>query len=262
MTRAQDIAAWVRQHVTASACRGLVVALDGDVSSAVVARLCQIAAPGKVIGVMLPCHGDPHDEQDAERFAHQFLLPTVRLDLAPAYDHLVADLETVLPQMPRDQVPQRAPRSDGNAADLPLTHLQARLRMAALHYVANALNYLVAGSVNRSELTTGYFTKYGEDGVDLLPIGRMLEHEVRELARELDIPAAVVDKPPRAATKARHAQEEEDRGFAYADLERYLTSGPDAVSPALAMRIERLVRTSEHKRGLALMPDSENDGVF
>jgi len=80
------------------------------------------------------------------------------------------------------------------------------------------------------------------------------KEEVRALARELDVPAAIIDKAPSAGLWAGQTDEEE-MGFSYADLERYLTDGPDAVSPALAMRIERLVRTSEHKRALALMPE-------
>ena len=62
--------------------------------------------------------------------------------------------------------------------------------MTTLYFVANSLNYLVAGTGNRSELTIGYFTKYGDGGVDLLPIGDLLKSEVRALARELGVPAA------------------------------------------------------------------------
>ena len=73
------------------------------------------------------------------------------------------------------------------------------------------------------------------------------------MARELGVPAEIVDKAPSAGLWQGQTDEAE-MGFSYADLERYLSDGPDTVAPALAMRIERLVRSSEHKRALAPSP--------
>ena len=108
---------------------------------------------------------------------------------------------------------------------MPVANVKPRLRMATLYFVANSLNYLVAGTGNRSELTIGYFTKYGDGGVDLLPIGSLLKSEVRKLARELGVPQPIIDKPPSAGLWVGQTDEEE-MGFSYADLERYLTDGP------------------------------------
>jgi NAD+ synthase len=127
------------------------------------------------------------------------------------------------------------------------------MRMVSLYYVANSLNYLVAGTGNRCELTIGYFTKYGDGGADVLPIGNLLKTEVRSLAHDLGIPDTVVDKPPSAGLWAGQTDEVE-MGFTYAELERYLTEGPEGVPPALALRIERMVRQSEHKRVTPPMP--------
>ena len=126
--------------------------------------------------------------------------------------------------------------------------------MTTLYFVANSLNYLVAGTGNRSELTIGYFTKYGDGAADVLPIGSLLKSEVQALARALEVPAPIIEKTPSAGLWLGQTDEHE-MGFSYGDLESYLTKGPDAVSPALAMRIERLVRSSEHKRALAPIPD-------
>ena len=71
---------------------------------------------------------------------------------------------------------------------------------------------------------------------------------------DLDIPQSIIDKPPSAGLWSGQTDEDEI-GFSYSDLERYLTNGPDTVAPALAMRIERLIRSTEHKRLQALMPD-------
>ena len=65
-----------------------MVGLSGGLDSAVVARLCQMAAPGKVVGVLMPCHSDARDEADARLVADHFDIPTIRIDLAPAYDRL------------------------------------------------------------------------------------------------------------------------------------------------------------------------------
>jgi NAD+ synthase len=105
-------------------------------------------------------------------------------------------------------------------------------------------------------LTIGYFTKHGDGGADLLPIGHLLKSEVRTLARELGMPQRILDRVPSAGLWLGQTDEAE-MGFTYADLERYLTEGPDAVAPALALRIERLVRASDHKRATPPIPATE-----
>jgi NAD+ synthase len=254
MTRAKDLAEWIRQQVTMAAARGLVVGLSGGLDSAVVARLCQLAMPSHLVGAIMPCHSDALDAEDAESIVRHFDIPVVRLDLAPAYDHFAADLKRLILQLPVEHPAHAGGPTAGSRSQVPLANIKPRLRMSALYFLANSLNYLVAGTGNRSEMTVGYFTKQGDGAVDLLPLGRLLKSEVRVLARELDVPAAIIDKAPSAGLWAGQTDEEE-MGFSYADLERYLTDGPYAVSPALAMRIERLVRTSEHKRALPLMPE-------
>jgi NAD+ synthase len=251
--RAVDIAEWLRRQVAISGARGLVVGLSGGLDSAVVARLCQIAVPGNVAAAILPCHSDPRDEADARLLADHFGIPTMRIDLSPAYDHLLADLKSAFAQLPPDQMPP-APSDKDPRARVPFANVKPRMRMSALYFVANSLNYLVAGTGNRSELTIGYFTKYGDGGVDVLPIGMLLKSEVRELARALDVPEAIIQKAPGAGLWMGQTDEEE-MGFSYADLEKYLQNGPDAVAPSMVMRIERLVRATDHKRALPPTPD-------
>jgi NAD+ synthase len=256
-THSRDIAEWLAQQVAIAGARGLVVGLSGGVDSAVVARLCQIAAPGQVVGVIMPCHSDPADEKDAQELAARFELPVIRIDLGPSYDLLLGDLKTAFMKRPPGQAPVTPAESTDPSARAPLANVKPRLRMATLYFVANSLNYLVAGTGNRSDLIIGYFTKYGDGGVDLLPIGGLLKSEVRALARALDVPESIIDKRPTAGLWAGQ-DDEDEMGFTYADLEKYLTIGPDAVSPALAMRIERLIRASDHKRALPPVPDKES----
>jgi NAD+ synthase len=241
---------WLQHRATLAAARGFVVGLSGGIDSAVVVRLCQLAQPGQVAGVIMPCKSDPRDEADAQLVADHFSVPAVRVDLEPAYDAMVADTRRAIEGLPREMPPSPIEPPER----MPLANIRPRLRMTTLYFIANSLNYLVAGTGNRSELTIGYFTKHGDGGVDLLPIGHLLKSQVRALARELDVPQAIIDKPPSAGLWLGQTDEEE-MGFTYADLERYLASGPEGVSPALALRLERMIRASEHKREAAPVPD-------
>jgi NAD+ synthase len=246
-----DIVTWLRQRATAATARGFVVGLSGGIDSAVVARLCQLAIPGQVTAVIMPCGSDPNDEADAALVADAFGLTTLHLDLDATYESLVGGVTAALAALPSEMR-----RSTGESAErIALGNIRSRLRMTTLYYVANSLEYLVAGTGNRSELTVGYFTKYGDGGADLLPIGHLLKNQVRSLARELGVPQTIIDKAPAAGLWPGQTDEAE-MGFSYADLERYLTNGPEGVSPALALRLERIIRASEHKRSLPPTPES------
>jgi NAD+ synthase len=251
MGRAERIAVWMRERVHDAGARGIVVGLSGGIDSALVVRLAQLAMPSGVVGVLMPCHSDPQDERDASLVASHFSVPTVRVDLEAPYEALSAAVKSAIDMLPAG-VHHDKPHDDPRSR-VPLANLKPRLRMASLYYVANSLNYLVAGTGNRSELSIGYFTKHGDGGVDLLPIAHLVKREVRAMARELGIPDAIVDRTPSAGLWLGQTDEAE-MGFSYDDLERYLDEGPQSVAPAVAMKIERLVRTSEHKRHLPPSP--------
>jgi NAD+ synthase len=251
--KATTIVDWLRQRLNAAGARGFVVGLSGGVDSAVVARLCQLSAPGHVIAAILPCKGDPRDEADALQVADQFELPVLRVDLEPAHDALVDEMRGAMARLD-PQVAADARHDGGDAARVALGNVRPRLRMTALYFIANSLGYLVAGTGNRSELMIGYFTKHGDGGVDVLPIGHLLKGDVRGLAASLGVPKAIIDKPASAGLWLGQTDEAEI-GFRYADLETYLTEGPEGVSPALALRVERLIRANEHKRALPPTPE-------
>lgn len=244
----------MRRQLAATGARGFVVGLSGGLDSAVVARLAQLAAPGHVVAAILPVHSDPQDEHDAEAVAKHFSLSIVRVDLSQSYDTMIAAAQAAQQSLPG---PIRGTKpADPIRVRLPLANVKPRLRMTTLYFLANSLDYLVAGTGNRSELAIGYFTKHGDGGADLLPLGHLVKSEVRALARELNVPPAIIERTPSAGLWIGQSDEEE-MGFTYAGLERYLEDGPQGVSPALAMKIERLIRSSEHKRALPPTPDSD-----
>ncbi|MCX6552564.1 MAG: NAD(+) synthase [Acidobacteria bacterium] len=242
MSLSSSIAAWLRQQVHAAGSRGIVVGLSGGVDSAVVARLAQMAVPDGVMTVIMPAHSDPHDAEDARLVADAFKLPMMTVDLSDPYDVLVEEVQQELAGGVHGTVP-----ADVANARLALANVKPRLRMTCLYYVANRLNYIVAGTGNKSEISIGYYTKYGDGGVDLLPLGALVKSEVRALARDLGVPARVIEKAPSAGLWLGQTDEGE-MGFTYAELEDYLRKGPASLAPAVVMKIERLVRASEHKR--------------
>src|SRR5712692_8519908 len=196
MALAERLAAWMRERVVEASARGLVVGLSGGVDSAVVARLSQLASPGAVVGVLMPCHSDPQDERDATLLASHFSLPTVRIDLARAYDELAATVKGALQALPGKVHKEHPP--DDPRSRVPIANMKPRMRMASLYFIANNLNYLVAGTGNRSELSIGYFTKHGDGGVDILPLANLVKNEVRALARELGVPQSIIERTPTA----------------------------------------------------------------
>jgi len=255
MARTERLAAWMRQRLHAAGCRGLLLGLSGGVDSAVAARLSQLAAPGATLGVLMPCHSDPMDEEDALLVARHLSLPTVSLDLSETYDSLVALSRPALAAA--SATARAAQTADPARSRVPLANMKPRLRMATLYFLANSLNYLVVGASNRSDLAIGYLTKHGDGGGDLLPLGALLKRQVRALAADMGLPPAIVNRTASPGLWLGQTDEEE-MGFGHADLERYLENGAEAVYHALAMKIERLIRTTEHKREMPAVPAAED----
>ncbi|MGH8187724.1 MAG: NAD(+) synthase [Steroidobacteraceae bacterium] len=249
MSLADSISSWLRDQVRIANAQGLVFGLSGGIDSAVVARLCQLAVGDRCVGVVMPCHSAPQDEEDARLVAGHFKIPVLHVPLEEPFDALTTRVDTAFNTVPG----LRPHATDDPKARVPRANVKPRLRMATLYFVANRLNYLVAGTGNRSEITIGYYTKYGDGGVDLLPIGGLVKRDVWDLARELGVPSRVIEKAPSAGLWLGQTDEAE-MGFTYAELEEFITRGPAAVPEHTAQRIQHLATVSEHKRALPPTP--------
>lgn len=232
---ADRIAHWLREYLEASGAKGFVFGLSGGVDSATVGALAvRAVGPERTLGAILPCHSQPDDLRLARLVADTFGIPTVTVNLGPAYDVLMAAL----------------PPSDHALA---AANIKPRLRMIALYYLAQSHRYLVLGSGNKSELLVGYFTKYGDGGVDLLPLGGLYKTQVWELARELGVPQEVIDRPPTAGLWPGQTDEGE-MGITYRELDRILaaleTGDVSGLDPAQVAKVREMVARSEHKRRL------------
>jgi len=226
------IVSWIKEQVKKAGAKGIVLGLSGGVDSALVAALAKKAlGKSKVLALFLPCHSALQDSQDASLVARRLGIKTKKVDLSSVYDVLIKIL----------------PAANGTA----IANLKPRLRMIILYYFANKLKYLVCGTGNKSEIMTGYFTKYGDAGVDILPIGGLLKREVRNLAEELGVPEQVIAKSPTAGLWAGQTDEGE-MGIAYAELDEILEGMPKRrrrVSCNRNLRkVQKMVQGSGHKR--------------
>ena len=228
---------WLREKVAEANARGVVVGISGGVDSAVVAGLCSMAFPDNTIGVIMPSQSNPEDREDALWIAEGFELRPLEVNLGGVHTQVMGQVKKGLEDQGYDLVGEKM--SQGN--------LKARLRMSTLYAVANAMNYLVVGTDNAPESYTGYFTKYGDGGVDLLPISSLTKTEVRAWARMLGLPMRIATRVPTAGLWPGQTDESE-LGLTYDLIDRYLLG--EEVSPEVKERIETLHRQSEHKRHL------------
>jgi NAD+ synthase len=122
--------------------------------------------------------------------------------------------------------------------------------MLTLYYFANKLNYLVVGTGNKTELEIGYFTKYGDGGVDLLPLGGLYKREVGELAVQLEVPPEIIKKPPSAGLWNGQTDEKEI-GLTYPTLDEILfalAKGKKLRATPAVRKVRELIKNSQHKR--------------
>ena len=239
------VEAFVRDHVADAGASGVVLGLSGGVDSALVTALAaQALGPRRVATFFLPIDRVPQgDLADARATAKKFKVSLEVHDLTGAF----------LGMAQAARAKDRFVR--GN--------LKARVRMAFLYAEANRRGALVLGTGNKSELLTGYFTKWGDGGCDLLPIGDLYKTQVREMAAALGVPKHAITKPPSAGLWPGQT-DEGDLGIKYADLDRVLLglelkmddatlarrSGvPLAKVRAVRARVER----AAHKRRMPLV---------
>ena len=226
---------WMRQQAQQAGARGGVFGVSGGVDSALVLALSVRAWPGNCLGLVMPCHSEPKDAEDAIELLNLFRCPYELVDLAPVYDVFLSKL----------------PALESSSLALARANLKVRLRMVTWYYFANLKGYLVVGTGNRDEVYVGYSTKYGDSAADIMPLAGLTKGEVREMARYLGVPDRIVEKPPTAGLWKGQTDEGE-MGLLYRDIDAYLLGRQ--VPPEVAKRIEERHRASEHKRRMPPFP--------
>lgn len=246
---ADRISAWLMEQFEQSGAARFVLGLSGGIDSAVVAGLAARGiGPEKVLGIMMPSASNPDDAEAARLVADAFGIPTLMVDLTEA-------TTTLLAAMPSPGAVQQALDADqpagAHAQQLAHANLKPRLRMTTLYYVANLCHGVVLGTGNKTESMIGYFTKYGDGGVDLKPISQLYKREVREVARAIGVPQPVIDRPPSAGLWAGQTDEQEI-GLTYDELDSTLAAiergDTENIDSATLERVQQMIRASEHKR--------------
>ena len=209
---------------------GYVLGLSGGIDSSAVAALA-LKAVGKerLHCIMMPINSLEDDLKDAITLAKDLDINYSVIDGSKAFNELVKEFESLGIELDAS--------TKGN--------LKARIRMSILYAYGQKNRMLVLGTDNLDESYVGYFTKYGDGGVDLLPISRLTKEEVRNVASFLGVRKELVERVPSAGLYEGQTDEKE-MGILYKDLDAYLLG--QKVDEEVVNKIERLHRNSEHKR--------------
>lgn len=200
---------WLKDYCTKAGVKGFVVGISGGIDSAVTSTLC--AKTGlDLLCIEMPIHqaeshvtrAQEHIAQLKQRFPN---VSDTRVDLTPVFEEFKTEVSL-----------------EGKPAtvDMALANTRARLRMTTLYYHAGLLGLLVAGTGNKVEdFGVGFYTKYGDGGVDLSPIADLLKSEVYEIGDFLDVPKSIMKAAPSDGLFGDARSDEDQIGATYPELE-------------------------------------------
>ena len=210
----QHIVSWLKDYIETSHQKGFVIGISGGIDSAVTSTLCAMTGY-PLLNLEMPIHQEKNQADRAKRHIEwlkdQFNTPieSIEVELTNTFDSLVA----ALPQT-----------ETSDKVNLALANTRSRLRMTTLYYFAGLHNYLVAGTGNKVEdFGVGFYTKYGDGGVDLSPIADLMKSEVYEIASFLGINTEIQKAKPTDGLFGDDRSDEDQLGASYDELEWAMT---------------------------------------
>jgi NAD+ synthase len=244
------ITRFIKDYVSNTQAKGVVLGLSGGIDSATIAALCTKAlGEENVLGLLMPETEtrSQKDIDDAKAIAKQFNIKTEIIDMSPIVEGFYKSIPIY---DEKDRV------CKGN--------IKARTRMIILYYYANKLSKIVCGSSDKSETLMGYFTKWGDGAADMAPIMDLYKTQVRKLALHLGIPEPIALKPSTPALWPNQSAEGE-LGIKYDTLdlilyglERFMVTEDIASQMNIDESIVKTVKNrwldTEHKRRMPLAP--------
>jgi len=210
-----EIGAWIKNHIETAKANGVVLGMSSGVDCSVVARLCQNAGINTHL-ILMPYGEDMRSSKsysDAMELINKFKFDYHIFDIKPAVDAL---------QIPNDS--EILKNANEASIELSEANIRPRIRMTYLYQYAQINNLLVIGTSNLSERTVGYFTKWGDGGSDLNPIGMLTKREVYILAKYLQVPNCIINKKPSAGLWEGQTDEEE-LGIKYEQIDEFILNG-------------------------------------
>ncbi|GIF21827.1 NAD+ synthase [Actinoplanes tereljensis] len=244
---------FLKDYLRSTPAQGFVLGISGGQDSSLTGRLCQLAAEelrsegraATFVAARLP-YGVQADEHDAQ-IALEFIKPdrSIAVNVKPSADAVSAESALGLGELLGEEPRLR---------DFVRGNIKARERMVIQYSIAGQLNLLVVGTDHAAEAITGFFTKYGDGGVDITPLTGLTKRQGAALLRELGAPDSVWQKIPTADLEDDRPAlpDEVALGLTYAEIDDYL-EGVD-VTPELAARVESVYRATRHKRTVPVTP--------
>jgi NAD+ synthase len=244
---AEDRVAFLVDYARASHARGFVLGISGGQDSSLAGKLCQLAverlqasgADAEFLAVRLP-YTVQADEADAQ-LALEFIAPqrVVTFNVQGGVDGIAAEFGDATGEPIRDF-------TKGN--------VKARMRMVAQYALAGQRGLLVVGTDHAAEAVTGFFTKYGDGGVDLTPLTGLTKSQGRQLLEHFGAPPRLYEKSPTAdlLDDLPGQTDEDNLGISYRDIDAYLEGGD--VEDAVAEAVEAKYDDTRHKRHAPATP--------
>ena len=232
--QAENAIKWIKDYVTNSGAKGVVVGNSGGKDSAVViAMSVKALGANRVLAVCMPCHSIESDGEDARLVASTFGVKMLDIDLDDAYDVLENKINSVL-NIELSQVLNNESK----------INIKPRLRMTTLYAIAQTMNYLVIGTGNLCEAMVGYTTKWGDNSYDFNPIGNFTVEEVLEIGAYLGVPKKILMKAPSDGLGMQ--TDEEKMGVKYKQISDMIEFGDTDIDSK--EKIIKLCKCSKHKR--------------
>ncbi|KZY61722.1 NAD(+) synthase [Oleiphilus sp. HI0071] len=243
--------AFIKQTLHKSGMKTLVLGISGGIDSCTCGKLAQRAVNElneergakeyQFIAVRLP-YGEQRDEQDAQD-SIAFIQPSrsITLDVKPGTDAIHEQVSKAL--MAEGEMP-----GDTYKVDFAKGNTKARMRMVSQYYVAGLLGGLVLGTDHSAENITGFYTKYGDGAVDLIPLFGLNKRQVRALADGLGAPDHLVNKAPTADLECHDPGKEDEHalGVSYDQIDDFL-EGKD-VEAWVEEKLVGIYKATQHKR--------------
>lgn len=224
---------WIKEYVTKTNAKGVVVGNSGGKDSATVIAMA-VKALGKenVLTVAMPCNSIQEDLEDARVVSEKFGTKLMIVDLSESYNELENTINKNLEEIQLN--------------DESKINMKPRMRMTILYSIAQTKNYLVIGTGNLCERMVGYTTKWGDSACDFNPIANFTVDEVLEIGRFLGVPEKIISKAPSDGLGSK--TDEEKMGVSYKQIAEFIETGKTDVE-AIDI-IKRKNEISKHKRNL------------